>query len=97
MAFPEPDQAAVKEMFTKAVRANQVTVYYKTYGVVPPTSNAPSDFGHNLHWAAPRQTAEDVASFIMKGMPAEGTPYLDPMRGFAVSVDAKRNAWVLLK
>ena len=97
MAFPETDQVAVRETFAQAGRANQVPIFYKTYGAVPLSGNVPTDFGHNLHWAAPRQTAEDIVSFITTGKPAEGAPYLDPKRDFEIAVDRSRNASVLLK
>ncbi len=97
MAFPASEQAAVKETFAKAGRAYNTPIYFKTYGLAPLSENGPTDFGHNLHWAAPVQTAEDIVNFISKGTPAEGTPYLDPQRNFQIAVDQKNNAWVLLK
>jgi pimeloyl-ACP methyl ester carboxylesterase len=79
LVFPKADQEMVMTALAAAARVNNTPIVYKTYGKKPLTEGAPqSDLGHNLHWAAPRQVAADIISFIRTGFPLKSLPYLNP-------------------
>lgn len=77
--FTKYDQEMVMTAMADASRVNNTQVTYKTYGMKPLSEGMPqSDLGHNLHWAAPKQVAADIISFIRTGFPLKSQPYLNP-------------------
>ena len=78
--FIESDQQLVKAALQSAAHNNQVKVIFKTYGKQPlPEGGYPlTEVGHNLHWGAPVQVAEDIVSFIRNGFPVKNLPFANP-------------------
>jgi non-heme chloroperoxidase len=93
MAFPENEQAEVRQAFLTASRSNNSVFYYKVYGRAPlPQSGVQdTDLGHNLQWIAPRQVANDMLAFIVKGAPEKNLPYLNPQNFSEVLTDDDAN------
>lgn len=83
------DQAVVKTAFGKAAQLNNIPVFHKTYGKLSPPEDGISfqDLGHNLHWAAPKEVAADIDSFLRKGQPIANTPYANPENVKEILVD----------
>jgi hypothetical protein len=79
MAFPYIDQTVIKASLTKAAQKNNNNVVYKIYGKkpLPLSGKQVSDLGHNLHWAAPKEVARDIYSFIKTGTPLNNLPNLN--------------------
>jgi non-heme chloroperoxidase len=73
------DQVLVKSAFQSAAKANGTKVVYKTYGKFSPRpAGYPiTDLGHNVHWAAPKEVADDIYSFITNGYDIY-QPYTNP-------------------
>lgn len=78
-AFPESDQAELRNALDRAVEAGLTTYYYKVYGKQPlPVSGMQeNDIGHNTQWSVPGAVAADIASFILTGEPTTRLPYAD--------------------
>jgi len=77
--FLQSDQQLVKAAFREAARCNKVRVVYKTYGIQAlPENGLLMEVGHNLHWAAPVQVAEDIVSFVRNGSPINNLPHANP-------------------
>jgi pimeloyl-ACP methyl ester carboxylesterase len=74
------DQVLVKSAFQSAAKSNGTKVIYKTYGKlpVPPAGYPLNDLGHNLHWGAPKEVANDIYSFITNGYAINNLPYTNP-------------------
>ena len=91
------DQEQVKNAFQSAVKSNGTKVIFKTYGKAPlPVSGYPmNDLGHNLHWAAPREVANDIHSFITNGYPKCNLPYVNPANTKEILVDEVEDIPVL--
>jgi len=74
------DQILVKSAFQSAAKSNGTKVIYKTYGEFSPRpAGYPiTDLGHNVHWAAPKEVADDIYSFITNGYAINTQPYINP-------------------
>ncbi|HEY8511993.1 MAG TPA: alpha/beta hydrolase [Cyclobacteriaceae bacterium] len=73
------EQDRVLETLQVASRVNNTAVVFKTYGRTYRTLEEPqSDLGHNFHWAAPTQVADDILSFIRTGYPRDTQVWLNP-------------------
>jgi pimeloyl-ACP methyl ester carboxylesterase len=74
--FKEPHQSAL----IAALKTSQAPFVWKQYGQAPlPASGSQeNDIGHNLQWAAPRQVAADLLSFINTGQPTADLHYAVP-------------------
>jgi pimeloyl-ACP methyl ester carboxylesterase len=77
---PALDQQQVKTALQGASTRHGTPIFYKTYGKtpLPASGRQESDFGHNLQWAAPKQVAADIASFVQTGVPVFDLSYLHP-------------------
>jgi pimeloyl-ACP methyl ester carboxylesterase len=93
------DQELVKAAFKKSAAINKTTVIYKTYGRLdPPEAGLPlSELGHNLHWAAPREVAADIDSFIVRGIPIYNRPYANPLNNKEVLTEQTSRGIMTLK
>jgi pimeloyl-ACP methyl ester carboxylesterase len=91
------DQEQVKAAFQSAAKANGTKIIYKTYGKLPPPppGYALSDLGHNLHWAAPKEVANDIYSFITSGRPVNNLPYANPSNHKEILLDEASRIMVL--
>ena len=74
------DQILVKSAFQSAAKSNGTKVIYKTYGQFSPrpAGDPITDLGHNVHWAAPKDVADDIDSFITNGYGIISPPYTNP-------------------
>jgi len=74
------DQILVKSAFQSAEKSNGTKVIYKTYGEFAsrPAGHPITDLGHNVHWAVPREVANDIYSFITNGYGIITPPYTNP-------------------
>ena len=74
------DQILVKSAFQSAAKSNGTKVIYKTYGEFSPrpAGHPITDLGHNVHWAAPKEVADDIYSFITNGYGIIAPPYTNP-------------------
>ena len=93
------DQELVKAAFQKAASNNRTTVIYKTYGRLdPPEAGLPlNELGHNLHWAAPREVAADINSFVTQGVPIYNRPYANPLNNKEVLTEQTSNGIMTLR
>ena len=89
ISFPASDQKQVVLAFGEAAKNNGTKVLYKTYGrqELPENGFPLTEVGHNLHWGAPRQVAEDISSFIRTGYPEVNLPYANPQNVKEIIVD----------
>ena len=89
----QSDQELVKETFSAAARKNKIAVLYKTYGKLglPEAGTAFNEVGHNLHWAAPKQVALDIDSFMENGYPIDNLPYANPLNVKEILIESKAN------
>ena len=89
----QSDQELVKETFSAAARKNKIAVLYKTYGKLglPEAGTAFNEVGHNLHWAAPKQVALDIDSFMVNGYPIDNLPYANPLNTKEILIESKSN------
>lgn len=78
--FDEHDQELVKAALETPAAKGKVKIIHKTYGKqgVPDEGYPLAEIGHNLHWAAPAQVAEDIISFLRSGLPVVNRPYANP-------------------
>jgi pimeloyl-ACP methyl ester carboxylesterase len=75
------DQVLVKSAFRAAAKSKGTKVLYKTYEKLPLSQAAGytmDDLGHNPHWAAPKEVADDIYSFITNGYAIDPLPYKNP-------------------
>jgi pimeloyl-ACP methyl ester carboxylesterase len=79
-ACPEPAQIEIQLAFEKAQQKNGIAWSFKKYGKKPlPASGIQEDdLGHNLQWAAAKEVAEDIDSFIRTGKPSTRMHYANP-------------------
>jgi non-heme chloroperoxidase len=79
-ACPESQQILLRESLDKAVRKNNITYTFKTYGrePLPESGLQENELGHNLQWGAPIQVAEDIYAFMTTGTAKVGLPYANP-------------------
>ena len=85
------DQVLVKSAFQSAAKSNGTKVIYKTYGKlpVPPGGYPLNDLGHNLHWGAPKEVANDIYSFITNGYAINNLPYTNPLNTKEILTDER--------
>ncbi|HEX6883583.1 MAG TPA: alpha/beta hydrolase [Planctomycetota bacterium] len=79
--FPvEPVQRELCEALAGAHARHGTPWAWKRYGRALPADNgAPTDLGHNFHWAVPGAVARDLAAFLRPGgAPTEEESFLDP-------------------
>ena len=93
----QSDQELVKETFSAAARKNKISVLYKTYGKLglPEAGTSFNEVGHNLHWAAPKQVASDIHSFMKYGYPIDNLPYANPLNPKEILIESKANVFQL--
>jgi len=75
------DQVLVKSAFQAPAKSKGTKVLYKTYEKLPLPQAAGytmDDLGHNPHWAAPKEVADDIYSFITNGYAISTKPYTNP-------------------
>lgn len=96
IAFPEADQELVRAAFATAQPGTKVI--YKVYGKRPFIADGIPlmEVGHNLQWAAPKEVALDVVSFINSGYPMKNKPYTNPQDLKEILVDAEEGEISLL-
>jgi pimeloyl-ACP methyl ester carboxylesterase len=77
--FLPADQDAVKTALHDAAARQNVTMYWKQYGLkkLPASGAQEDDIGHNIQWGAPEEVAADINSFITDGKPLPGVPHSD--------------------
>ena len=87
------DQVHVKTAFEAAAQANGTKVIYKTYGKVPLTEPGvpANELGHNFHWGASKEVADDIDAFITQGKPLNNRPYANPANAKQILVDNSSN------
>ncbi len=78
--FDKNDQQVVKSALRPVAQNGNVKIFHKTYGKqgLPEEGYPLAEVGHNLHWAAPAQVAEDIISFLRSGLPVNNRPYANP-------------------
>ncbi|HEX6225741.1 MAG TPA: alpha/beta hydrolase [Chryseolinea sp.] len=87
------DQEQVKAAFQSAAKAHGTKIFYKTYGKLPPPlpGYPLEDLGHNMHWGAPKEVADDIYAFITSGRPLNNLPYANPENKKQILVDQVPN------
>jgi len=98
-ACPESQQLMLRESLDAAVRRNNITYTFKTYGrePLPESGLQENDLGHNLQWGAPVQVAEDIHAFIKTGTAKPGLPYANPKNIQEVLVEESSSDNVIQK
>ncbi len=77
--LPDPDQTSIKTALHDAAVRQNVTMYWKQYGLrkLPDSGAQEDDIGHNIQWGAQEEVAADINSFITEGKPLPGVPHSD--------------------
>lgn len=92
-ACPESQQILLRESLDEAVKKNNTTYSFKTYGLepLPESGLQENELGHNLQWGAPIHVAEDIYSFMTTGLPKPGLPYANPKNLKEILVEENSN------
>ena len=77
--FLPADQAAIKSVLHDAAARQNITIYWKQYGLrpLPASGLQEDDIGHNVQWGAPKEVAADINAYITQGHPLPGVPHSD--------------------